>query len=929
MLDALVRCAIFLIRSRRDDMVDFLVMISSKQAENAPSRLSGWENPDRLTAALTDRLQVLKTSGVLREETDIAVVVPKVLNLVSIEYARRRHGYLGEDALWGRELDAVKVLEDAGIEGSDLASALANLAAHAACRHIKKRKTGLIFTRSDAMLMIRDYQRRARIQRPGVRVIDLIFMEKQQKDTQLIPRIPGWNNAADPKSVKRDVFESAVKWARLAALKSGRGLLPVFIFTGEEGNGRSFLLKQVAWELYKEGFPVAEIIDLEEAAREAEGLATAAVALDAPLILVWDDALGPGQDGIQALKEFAEAQLSGVPMMILAAASDAGYNPKKVRQISRTSFEEFEIHGLDAVEMERIAMSRVAEVETVESGEVGRPDSGDSEFSEGDIAKVSEEIPAGIASVESMDGNCVEENGVEKSGVIGKLQDQKTDELTIMVSRSDEIPRTTMLEAMLGIEANQSLDEYAGHVKTTILNAIGEAKPVFDLICSWNIFGMPLPEKVARRICGDQLVTIFKAAVEHNPSIGVKTEPVSGQSVWDFGHPVLVRTIWKLHEHEPLEAYLEKTILCVIQDLQLQPLAGQLFRSVLHSKSVSPQAIEILTEKLVSLIKSGEYKIQPQVLADFFQLASMLENESFLTSIVDTLADCARQNAVDSYIALTPLLRTRLGGIEEVETLEILNAAKPDIDRIAFKFLLKFLGDHQPNELRDRSVENARTAAARSPDHGFAVAAYLRFCWARGTEEQIARSIEETRSWLAVSPDERVVRRAFVDYVISKGSETLQRESVEPLEDWLADHMDEGPMRNSLIELAFSLNDPGISDRVLEHIARWIEKRGNNRSVRQNYFRRAEKRNDPGIMQRACDVAVSWLNNHSDDRETVRSLLFIAGRLGSRAAQHRFSMPFIHGSMLMCSSGIFCEDTCFWRTGAGGVVRYLMRLKSV
>lgn len=879
MLDALVRCAVFSIRSRREDMLDFLIVTSSKQAENAPLRLSEWEQAERIRTMLGDRLEALKTSGVLRDDTDVPAVVPRVLNQIGIAYSRRRHGHLGEEALWGRELDAVKVLEDAGIDGSDLAAALANLAIHAAGKHVRKRKGGIMFSRNDAMLMIRDYQRRARIQRPGVQVIDLIYMDKAPKTTRFIPRIPGWQEAADPGAIRRDVFESAVKWARLAALKSGRGLLPIFFFTGKEGNGKSFLLKQVAWKLYQEGFAVAQIVDLEEAAKEAESLATAAVALDAPLILVWDEAMGAGQDGIHALKEFSDAQLSGVPMMILAAASDAGYNPKKIRQISRTSFEEFEIQGLDEAELERIAKPpEPVPVEAVTDGSK-EPEAEDNISETVTPVIVQEGTPGETGTAATEDTvELIPEEPVESAH---KLQEQQTDQLTIMVSQPEGLPRTSMLEGILRIRSSQTLDEYASQLRTAISEAAGDAMTVFDLMCSWNILGLPLPEKVASILCGDTLSGRFRDVATGRQDLQIGIDNSSGIAEWDCGHPVLARAIWKQSPAaDAIGGHLERSFTCVLKDPALQPLAGRLMRSLHYSRVVPPSVVDELTAVLINRIASADTRVSTVVLADLYQLASSFENDAFQNAVVDALADSARLNSIDSYIALTPLLRNRLGGIEEIETLDILKAAKPDIDRIAFKFLLKFLGDHQPNELREQSVDNARTAAARAPDNGFAVAAYLRFCWSRGTEEQIQRSIEETQSWLSANPDDRIVRRAFIDYVVTRGSEDLRRESIEPLEDWLADHMDEGPLRNSLIELAFSVNDPAIGDRVLEEISRWIEKRGNNRSVRQNYFRRAEKRNDPAIMQRACDVAVSWLSNHSDDRETIRSLLFIASRLG-------------------------------------------------
>jgi hypothetical protein len=837
MVDALVRCAVFLVRSRREEMVDFRVMVPSKAAENAPEKLADWAVPDTCIKAFTEKIETLKSAGILRENTPTDTLFSRVADKLTIQHVRRRHGYLGKESLMGLELEAVKVLEDAGINGSDLSAALANLAAHAAGKHVDKKKTGLLFDRSDAVLLIRDHQRRARIQRPGVRVIDLQFMDRTQSEPLLLPRNPGWKNVVDVSVVKRNLFESAVRWARLAALKSGRGLLPIFYFTGEEGSGRSFLLKQVAWELYKEGFAIAEIVNLQEAAKEAESLAAAAVALDAPLILVWDDAYEPGVDVLQAFREFAEAQVSGVPIMILSASSDLGYNSKKIRQISRTSFEEFEVYNLDETELR----------ENVPAEPERSPDS---------------------------------QNNTEN--IAGDLQNQKTDEFTILVSRQETEQRETMLETVVKRHEKMSLDAYAGALNEKILSALGETRPVYDVICDLGMLGFPLPEKLAARVFDTGRIEAFKAVLEKNTALAIKKEHTPEGWLWECGHPVLVRALGRAGRNNASGTTLEKAITCMIREPEYQPWAARFMRALYSSNVLPSDVLETITQKLISAITEKTVRISPVMLSDVYQLASITENEPFQSAVVDALADYARLNTTDSFVALTPLLRNRTGGLEDAETLEILKAAKPDEDRVAFKFLLKFLSDHQPNELREASVDNARTAAARAPDQGFAVAAYLRFCWARGTDEQINRSIEETRSWLDTTPDDRVVRRAFMDYVVTKGSDELKRESIEPLEDWLENHVDEGPLRNSLIELAFALNDPAVTDRVLEDIARWIEQRGNNRSVRHNYFRRAEKRNEAEIMKRACDVAVSWLNNHGDDRETVQSLLFIAGRLGDK-----------------------------------------------
>lgn len=837
MVDAVIRCAVFLMRSRKEEIVDFLVVAPSKAAEKSPEKLAGWDIPNTFKKAFTDKFEQLKAEGVLRENVPADSILTKVLDRVAIQHVRRRHGYLGETSLMGLELEAVKVLEDAGIDGSDLLAALTNLVAHTEPK--KRRKGGHVFSRNDAMLLIRDYQRRARIQRPCVRVIDERFMNEELPEKQLMPGMPNWKNMLMESTLKRDLFESAVRWARLAALKSGRGLLPIFYFTGEEGSGRSTLLKQVAWELYQEGFAVAEIIHLEEAAKEAESLATAAVALDAPLVLVWDDAQEPGVDVIQAFREFAEAQVSGVPMMILAASSDLGYNAKKIRQISRTSFEEFEVYNPDDKEL-----SAGADDEHIVSSE-----------------EKQQALPTDS-----------EEN----------LQTQKTEQFFVVESSHADQPRLTMLEMMLKIRESKSLQEYAQEMNQKIVSAFGDANLVYDLICDLGIAGFALPEKLAAMVFDASTIETFKTVLDANPDLPIKKHQNHLGWMWDCGHTVFVRAIEGQIPNNGSGSLQEKALTCMMHESDFQPWAVRYLRALYSSKVLSSAVLETLTQVLISAVLEKKVRILPTVLADLYQLASSTENESLHSAVVEALADYARLNAVDSFVALTPLLRNRLGGIQDVETLEILKAAKPDEDRVAFKFLLKFLTDHQPNDLSQESVDNARTAAARAPDQGFAVAAYLRFCWARGTEEQVTRSIEETRSWLETNPDDRLVRRAYMDYVVAKGSDELKRESIEPLEEWLNKHVDEGLLRNSLIELAFGLNDPALADRVLENIAKWIEQRGNNRWVRHNYFRRAEKRNDTVIMKRASDVAVAWLNNHPDDRETVQSLLFIAGRLGEK-----------------------------------------------
>ncbi|MCD4653108.1 hypothetical protein K8T06_04160, partial [bacterium] len=821
-MDTMVRCAIFLARSRRSDLVELSILLSSKAAEDVPDKIKDWEKIDEFKTRLIERLEALKPSGIVKEDLKCLVLIDEVLNRVTIEYVRRRQGRFGEDALWGRELAAIKVLEEAGIQGSDLGNAMTNLTIHASGQFTTRKKTGILFERKDATLMIRDYQRRARIQRPGVCVIDSIFMKSDFVSDHMAPRNPGWATCTGKNMIERTSLDAAVRWARLAALKSGRGLLPVFFFTGPNGVGRSILLKQVAWALYKDGFATAEIVDLDEAAGQAESLATAAVSLDMPLILIWDDVQGSGMDPVWAIREFAEAQLSGVPMMILASAPDVGYKPKKIRQISRTSFEEFEVHA---------------------------PSSEDVLLLEKPISRS-----------KSLDAEKQEDKIVETTAIgnVDNIQKQKTDELIVAIKETVIESEKSFLEKAVEVRLKTSIEDLSRDLNTEADKVLGDGKAVFKLIRCLGAVGLPVPSKLAIGACGAGSVEAFKAGMK---KCNVFSEMADKDDVlWDCGHTVIARTMLAcsgITQAEITEIF-NRSLEFMFSEVILQPLAGRLISSVYFADVVTTGTVETMTLKLIDLLGREDSVVSPVFLAKLFQMVLSIEQVEFQQAVVDAMAVYARKFETDSFIALTPLLRNRMGGIEDNETLEILKAARPSCDRMSFRFLLKFLGDHLPNDLRETAVTNARTAAAREPDDGFAVAAYLRLCWSRGTEEQKVQSIEETKTWLSATPEDRVVRRAFVDHVVGDGSEELKRETVEPLEDWLNDHMDEGPLRNSLIELVYSLGDPSISDRVLVTVADWIEKRGNNRSVRQNYFRRAERRGDKAIMRRACEVAVAW-----------------------------------------------------------------------
>jgi len=835
-VDAFIRCCVFLARSRRPDLVKCTILISSKAAADLPEKFVDWEKLDELKTTCIERLDALKSSGHIKNDLDSSELVDNLLTRIVMKHTRRRQGRLGEDALWGREIDAIKVLEEAGINGSDLGNALLNLTDHASGEFTQRKKAGIVFKRKDAKLMIRDFQRRAKIQRPGICVIDTMFMEKETTGKHLFPRNPGWTNCISKNMIKRDSLDPAVRWARLAALKSGRGLLPVFFFTGQTGSGRSVLLKQVAWELYKDGFALAEILDLNIAAGQAEALATAAVSLEKPLILIWDDISGPGLDPVSSIREFAEAQLSGVPMMILASAPDVGYTPKKIRQISRTSFEEFEVHFL----------------------------------SPEDIEKLTDPVSDTVSESKETETKAQEEN----------IQKQPTENLIVAVQETSDEPETRILEKVIEIRLKTTLDALAEQLNAEADNVLGDGQAVFKLIRCMGAVGLPVSAALAAGTCGTGSVEAFKKGLEQCNVFNQIT--IADDIWWDCGHPLIAQSLLVNSgmDQEEISKILNRLMEFMLSKPAFQPFAGRLIRSIYYSDVIRSGTVEILMARLIEILCAENTDVSPVFLSNLFQWSLNIGHADLQQAVVDAMATYARKSQIDSFIALTPLLRNRMGGIEDSETLEILEAARPDCDRMSFRFLLKFLSDHLPNDLRESAVANARMAAAREPDEGFAVAAYLRLCWSRGTEAQVLTSIEETKTWLSVTPDDRVVRRAFIDYVISNGSEELQREMVEPIEDWLKDHMDEGPLRNSLIELAYTLKDPAISDRVLAGTADWIELRGNNRSVRQNYFRRAERRGDKAIMRRACKVAVSWLSNHFDDRETVRSIIYLASRVG-------------------------------------------------
>ena len=806
--DILVRLAVRRVKSRKPELLHGHIISSAKPFQSDISQLSAHENAGKIKENLVGRIsELIVTGDLMPKNTDIDELARKVIEKTTVEYRRRRHGRHGDDTLWGNELDAIKVLQDAGIAGKDLHPALQALITAVELPETSK-SAPRTFTRKAAYLLIRDFQRRAYISMPSVRVIDERFITETQPVNGALPFVPCWKAIAQPEQtstegfIRRETFDSAVKWARRAAAVAGRGLLPVFLFTGESGSGKSAILKQTALALYHQGFAVAEILDIEAAAEEADRLANAAVAGDSPLVLLWDDPLGLGTDPVASVKEIAAAQISGAPVVILSSAPNKDIYPKF---FSRTAIEEFMLHPLQPQELELLGAEPGSEPENA--------------------AKAWMRLK-GKGSIEDLAKRCWD-----------------------AVKGCDEAIQTAF--------------------KLTVLfGTMGLSVPV-KIICSEES-GLSVETVMAVKTSQDE--PVFRLSANHDSSCG---------ELINTGHLLLADAQWQQIQmpREQIPGTLHTAMKICVETKSLQPWILRIFKAATAGNMQNLDIKELIFGIYKEVLTQHPDLINTLILARLFSLVKDLGHEELLQIVVDIIAERVRAGDVDSFTALAPLLRNRLGGLTDEDALKALNAAQPSIDRIGFKFLLKFLGDHLPGDMGQRAVDDARTSAARDPDEGYAVAAYLKLAWQRGSEDQQKRVIMETNGWLEANPEDRVVRRAFVDLVVKKGDETLRRQIQEPLETWLANHYDEGPLRKSYLELALNLNDPQLLDRVLDQIGDWIEKRGNNRAVRNLYFRQSEQRKDKTIMAKACRAGLAWIVNHPEDRDTLRSLMFLTGRI--------------------------------------------------
>ncbi|MBN1355399.1 hypothetical protein JXA40_03905 [bacterium] len=803
--DFLVRFALKMLSSDRPEALSALIVTSAKRFQKSPPSVAQWPSVKDLENSLQGRLHKLFEKAASKNPVPaVDRLTRQVIQNTSIEYSRRRQGRLGDETLWGKELDMLKVLQDAGISGADLGHAMTSLidrisnAAGDAGTLLE-----LDFSREDAFLLIRDYQRRAYSSTPAVQVIDQRFLQEQPETVFRLSRQPGWKEIllpAGPEIAIRPDYEAAVKWARRCAKISGRGLLPVFLFTGRPGMGKSILLKQVARELYLQGFVVAEILDIEKAAEEAEHLATAAVACDAPLILLWDDPLGYGTDPVPWIKELAAAQISGAPMAVLGTAVSVDQYPKF---FSRTVLEEYTVHPLSP------------------------------------------------------------------------------DEAKLPVSPESE---PTTIELWSQSASGTTLDELARQIAGTIPNSA--SKDLYRTIVALGVLGLSTPDRLLEAMHSEKAVRTFQKALakEKNQPVQMHSDrAVVSPALWDAGHPVLCRAIWSSLNETPeqTDILFDKIINTCGREPDLQVWIVRILQAALVSADQSFSVTARILSAVSSILDGMPDLLSTKLLSRLFPHLKDSGQAPLFGLLTKVMTDRVHLAGVDAFSALSPLLRNQLGGLTEVESLKALNSAKPSMDRIGFRFLLKYLGDHMPGDLGSRAVEDARTAAARDPDNGHAVDAYLQLVAQRGSNDQIERAVQETKSWLKVNPEDRVVWRSFMDLILKKCDPDTRSDILEPLESWLGSHFDEGPLRTHYLDLAVTLNDPQLLDRALHQTASWIKKIGNNRSVRRSFFRLSEQRNDKDLMLKACDVALSWLSHHPDDRETIQSLLFLAARVKS------------------------------------------------
>ncbi len=806
--DILTRFAVRLAVSSKPEQLAGHVVSCAKSAESAPDALRKWPTAETMLEGLIRKLHEIQDQKIgLPDQQDIDSLAKSAIDRMTMEYLRRRHGRYGEESLWGRELSSLRVLQDAGIAGHDLEPALKSLIEASRLQNGRP----VVFDRNSAYLLIRDFQRRAYLSIPGVRVVDRRMRLNSTDGFVPLPGTPDFSwvvHSNAPEVIQREIFPAALKWARRAIKISGRGLLPIFLYTGEPGSGRSFLLKQIGWELQKQGYAVAELSDIDRAAKEADKLAVAAMAGDSPLILLWDDPLALNIDPVAAVKEIAGAQISGAPILILTTGADTSVFPK---YFSRTIIEEFVVHSLTDTEKQLFTAQDTA------------PDS-------------------------------------EITGA--------------------ELPLTQWLRSV----HNMNLTEFAGEIIAAGSGDSDQSKRLFKVFALMGMLQLSTPDKLLEQMFDPSPIEILDSTktaqgIPVFRKIGIDE---SGNSdLRSPGHYLLVREIWKQLAVE--ESEVQEMMRAVIQTCVREPLLQELLIRIAHAAfqadgtflKIKAFTGEILAESL----KSDSEKVSTLTLSTLFNYIRDQHFDALQQTLVDIMVDRVRSAGVDSFTALSPLLRNRLGALTDEEILKALNAAKPSIDRIGFKFLLKFLGEHLPGESGIQAIEDARTAAARDPDAGYAVAAYLKLVLTRGTEEQLERVINETRTWLQAAPDDRVVRSVFLDFILKKGDLDLKRSVLDDLEQWLDKHFDEGALRNGYIELVMSLNDPAVLDRALLKTADWVEKRGNNRAVRKIYFRLSEKRRDKTILSRACQAALAWLSSHPDDMETLRSLIFLTGRL--------------------------------------------------